>query len=138
MNRLIFTLFVSLILFSQKLIAQNDSISASYQNRVTNAYYNDLKLFDTIRSVNDTLYLAPVLVEQNVISHDSTSGALKAKGYRKVTLSSYEVTNSSTGSNISYFVIDPETDMIYNGNPPPNYLIPYQAYSPLTDDVSYW
>jgi len=138
MNRLIFTLFVSLILFSQKIIAQNDSISASYQDRVTDVYYNDFKLFDTIRSVNDTLYLAPVLVEQKVILHDSTSVALKAKGYRKVTLSSYEVTKRSTGSNISYFMIDSETDMIYNRKPHTNYLIPYQAYSPLTDDFSYW
>lgn len=138
MNKLVLALLFFVIYLPQKTMAQNDSITTDYRDRVIDVYYNDFKLFDTIRAVNDTLYLAPVLVEQKVILHDSTSVAMKAKGYRKVTLSSYEVTKRSTGNNISYFMIDPETEMIYNRKPKANFIIPYQAYSPLTDDFSYW
>ena len=137
MNKLVLALLFFVIYLPQKTMAQNDSITTDYRDRVIDVYYNDFKLFDTIRAVNDTLYLAPVLVEQKVILHDSTSVAMKAKGYRKVTLSSYEVTKRSTGNNISYFMIDPETEMIYNRKPKANFIIPYQAYSPLTDDFSY-
>ncbi|HLV47069.1 MAG TPA: DUF3078 domain-containing protein [Flavobacterium sp.] len=138
MRKLIFAFLFSIVLIPQKIFAQQDSITINYQDRVKDVYYNDFKLFDTIRSVNDTLYLAPILVEQKVILHDSTSVALQAKGYRKVTLSSYEVTKRSTGNNISYFMIEPETEMFYNRKPTTNYLIPYQAYSSLVDDFSYW
>src|SRR5690606_37666325 len=138
MHKLIFAFLFSIVLIPQKIFAQQDSITINYQDRVKDVYYNDFKLFDTIRSVNDTLYLAPILGEQKVILHDSTSVALQAKGYRKVTLSSYEVTKRSTGNNISYFMIEPETEMFYNRKPTTNYLIPYQAYSSLVDDFSYW
>ena len=138
MNRLILVLLFSWIVFPANVWAQTDSLQTDFRDRVTNVYYNDFKLFDTIVNVNDTLFLAPILIEQKVILHDSTSVALKAKGYRKVTLSSYEVTKRSTGQNISYFMIDPKTEMIYDRKPATSYQIPYQMYSPLADDFSFW
>ena len=118
--------------------AQKDTVSAPKTRNIDAFYRQEFGVFDTIKQINDTLYLAPLLLEQKIIVQDSIAVTDKGNGFHKIILSSYEVIRRSKNKDISYFLIDSDVEMLYNRAPKAQFSIPYDGLSPLRTEPSYW
>ncbi len=125
-------------MISQTVVSQNDTIKKKHPVDLDLFYRQEFGVFDTIQVVQDTVYLAPLLLEQKIIVQDSVAVSAKSKGFQKVILSSFEVTRRSKNRDISYFLINQNVSMLYNRQPKANFTIPYEELSPVRTEPSYW
>lgn len=133
-----YKLLITFLLWSTFSFAQNDTLLKIKSQKLENFYRHEFSVFDTLQRVQDTIYLAPVLLEPKMIVQDSVAVQGKGKGFQKVILSSFEVTRRSKNRDISYFLIDTDVHMLYNRIPKSNFSIPYDRLSPLRSETSFW
>nr|WP_297307399.1 DUF3078 domain-containing protein [uncultured Flavobacterium sp.] len=113
---------------------KQDSIKLAIQN----FYRYNFSSFDSLKTSNEVVYLAPVFVEEKVIVQDFLEVKTKNSDVKKVVLSSFEVAKRKRKQEISYFLIPDDFEMQYNRKPVSNYEIPFDALSSVKTSQSYW
>lgn len=101
-------------------------------------YRYNFSSFDSLKKVDGTIYLAPVFVEEKIIVQDSIEVKSKNTNFRKVILSSFEVSKRKRNNEISYILISDDIEMLYNRKPQTFYKIPFEALSPVKTLKTYW
>lgn len=115
-------------------ITESDSLKKSIQQ----FYRYNFSSFDSLKAVDDVVYLAPVFVEEKIIVQDFIEVKSKNSDIKKVVLSSFEVAKRKRQSEISYFLIPDDFELQYNRKPVANYEIPFDALSPIKTMQSFW
>ena len=129
--------FFSANAFSQ-IEKENDSIIRKRAADVETFYRKEFSILDSLRIVNDTVYLPPVLVEQKIILQDSILVKTTNSTLQKVTLSTFEVSRRNKNRDISYFLVSENIPLIYNNKPIANYQIPFDEISSEKTKQSFW
>lgn len=129
-------LFISLFV-SCYAQSQNDSLVKTGVS-VDSLYRYNFSVYDSLKIVNDTIYLAPILVEPKILVQDSVAVDTKSDNFKKVTISTYEVSHLSKKRNMSYFLINHQLDMDFDKEPKSDLNIPYQVLNTVYHRPSYW
>lgn len=101
-------------------------------------YLYNFGSFDSLKKVDGTIYLAPVFVEEKIIVQDSVEIKNKNASFKKVILSSFEVSKRNRNQEISYILIPSDYEMEYDRRPQSFYKIPFEALSPFKTSQSFW
>jgi len=113
---------------------QSDSLKLAIED----VYRYNFGSFDSLKNINNVVYLAPVFVEEKIIVQDFIEVKAKNSGLKKVILSSFEVSKRKRNNEISYFSIPNDHELEYNRIPTSNLLIPFDALTPIKTSKSYW
>lgn len=112
----------------------NDSVKRVVQD----IYRYNFSSFDSLKRIDEVVYLAPVFVEEKIIVQDFAEFKTKNSDIKKVVLSSFEVAKRKRKSEISYFLIPDDYEMQYNRKPKSDFVIPYDELTEIKTSKSYW
>lgn len=122
------------IIQNQKKLEKKDSL----EHAIIDFYRHHFSSFDSLKNVDNVVYLAPVFVEEKILVQDFVEVKSKNSEFKKVILSSFEVSKRKRNREISYFLIPNDYEMQYNRKPVATFNIPFDKLTEVKTSSSYW